>query len=103
MRLKYQELNEYLILTEDGLNAGLLSFKVKADGIHIYNVFVYDKYKKEIEFTKWLKNFDKVFAYDVVLDAVAYWIHIGAIIVNAIGRPRFEDIIIEKEDYEIFN
>lgn len=103
MRVRHEHGMEYTILTDEGFPAGLLSFKVDYAGIHIHNVYVHNIYKKDIEFTAWLKTFPEVFAYDVVPDAVSYWKHISATIVNIVGTSRFEDMVIEKEDYEIFD
>jgi hypothetical protein len=104
-RLAYEQrdsqgVNEYIIMTREGLHAGLLSFKVVGRSIHIVNVYVHEPYRKEIQFTKWLKQFDHIYAYRVVISAIPYWEHIGAKVVNTVKEPFFLDMVFEESEFE---
>jgi len=46
--------------------------------------------------TSWIKQFDAIYAYQVVPEAVSYWEYIGATILTVVGESKFEDIVFEE-------
>ena len=93
-----QGANEYIIMTEDGFHAGLITFKVSAECIFVLNVYVHYQYKYDIKITDWFKQFSHIYAYQVVPSAIGYWEYLGAEIRTMVGENKFQDLVFTEEE-----
>lgn len=98
MTLKTDGNNRYFVMC-NGISCGYLHCKVVDNCIYVYHIFIDEQYRETCAFTKWLEQFDIVYAIDVVPEAINYWRHIGAVIISYAKTSGFEDFeFIEGED-----
>jgi hypothetical protein len=89
--------NDYYMY-QDGLQVGMITFKVVDRVLHIYNVYVHPQYREDVEFYSWAQSFPEIVAHRVVPEAIDYWERLGAEIYSYVDEVEFEDIVFEKDE-----